>query len=143
MPVKKRIPIEKDLFIEPRSPSEKPRLVAGHCTKCGETFIPKQNLCPNCCTPTVQDAAVGPKGKLYSFTNVNSAGPAQYEYRGPVPYGVGLIEFPEGLRIYAPLTEWDPAKLKIGMTVEMVLEPLFTDQEGNDVIAYKFKPVKG
>ena len=36
---------------------------------------------------------------------------------------------------------YDFEKLKIGMEMEIVLEPLYKDSKGNDVMAWKFKPV--
>ena len=57
-----------------------------------------------------------------------------------VPYGVGLVDFPEGARIVAHLAEHDPEKLKVGMDMIMVIDKLFDDEEGNEVIGFKFKP---
>ena len=35
----------------------------------------------------------------------------------------------------------DPAQLKIGDEVEVVIEPLFTDDEDNEHIVWKWRPV--
>ena len=40
-----------------------------------------------------------------------------------VPYGVGYVELPGQVRVEARLTESDPAKLRIGMEMELVLVP--------------------
>jgi uncharacterized OB-fold protein len=88
----------------------------------------------------VEEALLGPKGKLYSFTNVNHAVPEGY--KGPIPYGVGIVEFPEGVRIVSYLTEGNPEKLKVGMDMLLVVEKLFEDGEGNEIIGFKFKPVQ-
>jgi uncharacterized OB-fold protein len=37
--------------------------------------------------------------------------------------------------------EADPKNLKFGMPVQLVTEKIRTDREGNDVIAFSFKPV--
>jgi len=37
--------------------------------------------------------------------------------------------------------EPDPKNLKFGMPVQMVTEKIRTDREGNDVIAFSFKPI--
>jgi uncharacterized OB-fold protein len=72
--------------------------------------------------------------------------PAPPPYKPPepfVPYGVGWVELPDGLRILAVFTNCDPDELAIGMEVEMVTEKLREDEEGNEVITYKFQPVQG
>ena len=40
------------------------------------------------------------------------------------------------------LTESDPAKLRIGMEMELVLIPLATDADGNEVMTFAFAPVE-
>jgi uncharacterized OB-fold protein len=53
-----------------------------------------------------------------------------------------MIELPEGLRVTAVLEENDPEKLRVGMEMELATTTFFEDQEGNEVLGYKFKPVK-
>ena len=45
--------------------------------------------------------------------------------------------------VEARLTERDPAKLAIGMPVELVIVPFRVDADGNDVLAFAFTPVDG
>ena len=78
-------------------------------------------------------------GKIYSVTVVTQRPPIYY--KGPVPYAMGFVELPEGVRVQALFTGCDPDSLEIGMNVELVIEKLFEDQEGHDVITYKFRPV--
>ncbi len=41
------------------------------------------------------------------------------------------------------ITECDPEKdIKIGMDMELVIDKLYDDEEENEVIAWKFRPVK-
>ena len=61
-------------------------------------------------------------------------------YRGPLPYGFGVVELTEGLRVITRLTENDPARLHPGLEVTLVIEPLFTDDDGTQVLAYAFAP---
>ena len=81
--------------------------------------------------------ALSKKGKIYTYTIVHNATPG---YTGPVPYAVGAIELPEGIVILSPLTQCDFDKLEVGMFVELVLEKLHEDENGNDVMSYKFRP---
>jgi len=71
--------------------------------------------------------------------------PKSPPYLGPtgddfVPYGVGYVELPGQLRVEARLTESDPEKLVIGMEMELVIDPLSIDDDGNQVVTYAFAP---
>ena len=77
-------------------------------------------------------------GTLYLFTVVHNAPPG---YRGPTPYGFGVVELPEGLRIISPLTEARLDNLYIGMPVQLRIAPLFSDDEGREVLVYAFQPL--
>jgi uncharacterized OB-fold protein len=50
------------------------------------------------------------------------------------PYGVGYVELPDQVRVEARLTESDPDRLRIGMTMELVIVP-FGDQ-----VTFAFAP---
>jgi hypothetical protein len=52
-----------------------------------------------------------------------------------------MVEMPEGLRVTAVLEEGDSSKLKVGMEMELVLAVFFEDDEGNEVLGYKFRAV--
>ena len=63
-------------------------------------------------------------------------------YPGPVPYGFGVVELDDGLRVITRLTEARLDRLRPGLAVRLVLEPLFTDDEGRAVISYAFAPAE-
>jgi uncharacterized OB-fold protein len=136
---KQTILVDIDLFEIPATASAAPKLIASKCKNCGEITFPKQIGCPNCCRDDVEEVKIGPKAKLFSFTNVNY--PVPEGYKGPVPYGVGVVDFAEGARIVTHLTEHDPAKLQIGMDMVLIIDKLFEDEAGNEIIGFKFKPV--
>jgi uncharacterized protein len=133
----KEILVGEGLFVRPKSPSEEPHLIGSKCTKCGEVTFPKQPWCANC-GGEAEELLLSKRGKLFSFSNVNN--PVPEGYKGPIPYGVGSVEV-DGTRIMCYITEWDPEKLKINMDMELVIEPLFIDDDGNEVIGFKFRPV--
>ena len=133
----KEISIGEGLFVRPQSPSEKPHLIGSKCKNCGEVTFPKQPWCANC-GGEAEELLLNSRGKLYSFSNVNN--PVPEGYKGPIPYGVGSVEV-DGVRVMCYITEPDPAKLKIDMDMDLVIESLFVDDEGNDVIGFKFRPV--
>ena len=43
--------------------------------------------------------------------------------------------------ITAVLDEDDPARLRVGMEMELIIASLFEDAEGNEVVGYKFRSV--
>ena len=130
----KEVLVGEGLFVRPQSPADEPHLIGSKCTSCGEVTFPRQPWCANC-GGDAEELLLSPRGKLYSFTNVNN--PVPEGYRGPIPYGVGVVEV-DGVRIMSYMTESDPAKMKIGMEMALSIESLFKDDEGNEVIGFKW-----
>ena len=135
---KKRIPVKQGLYRIPESENDAPALVANRCRSCGEIFFPARQICQNCQGQDLEDMTLGRSGVIYSFATVMQR-PASH-YRGPVPYSFGWVELPEGLRIETLFTDCNPDDLEIGLNVEMVMEKLHEDEEGNEVVCHKFRP---
>lgn len=57
------------------------------------------------------------------------------------PFGVGLVQLEDVIRVEGRLTENDPAKLEFGMEVELTMVPFTSDHDGNEVVTFAFKPV--
>lgn len=82
---------------------------------------------------------VASEGTLYTWTS--------QEFRPPSPpyvgaaeftrYGVGYVEFPEGILIEGILTTCDPDELQIGQTMRTVVISL------GDVETFAFEPAAG
>lgn len=134
-----RVDVGEGLFVHSQSAREVPHLLGSRCTHCAEVTFPKQHRCANCSSEEVEEIPLSSRGTLYSFTNVNY--PVPDGYKGPVPYGVGMVELPEGVRLLAHLTESDPRKLRVGMDMVLVLDKLFAEDDGTEVVGFKFKPV--
>jgi uncharacterized OB-fold protein len=87
---------------------------------------------------------VARRGKLWTWT-IQRFPPPTPPFAGDgeafVPFGVGYIELPEGIRIEARLTENDPEKLEIGMDMELVVEKFDEDADGNERMSFAFRPV--
>ena len=58
-----------------------------------------------------------------------------------VPFPIGSIELPEGVKILAPLVGCDIDSLSVDIPVELVVEPFYKDADGYEVLRYAFKPV--
>jgi uncharacterized OB-fold protein len=54
---------------------------------------------------------------------------------------VGYVDFSEGVRVLGQLTTCDPDKLKLDMEVQTELGRIAIDEQGDEVMSYKFKPL--
>jgi uncharacterized OB-fold protein len=139
---KNKIPVEEDLWEAPATPRKKPQLIGSRCTSCGEIYFPKKkkDLCIQCQKRSLENIRFGGTGKIISFTVVERA-PAGGFYKGPVPYAYGIVNLKDKVQLRS-LFAGDLDMLKVGMDVELVIEKLFDDDEGNELVAYKFRPIK-
>jgi uncharacterized OB-fold protein len=112
--------------------------------RCGGLHFPVQANCPHCAELSVETMALSRRGTLWTWT-VQTFPPPVPPYRGPidgfVPFGVGYVELPEGLRVQGRLTVNDPVRLRIGMEMELTLEPFGRDDEGRELLVHAFAPV--
>ncbi|TLF98309.1 Zn-ribbon domain-containing OB-fold protein [Nocardia cyriacigeorgica] len=125
-------------------PQEEFRLVGGACADCGATVFPIQQLCPRCSRPSIEQVELPRTGTLIAWTTQGFLpGPP---YLGDdtadtfEPFGVGLVQLGDVIRVEGRLTENDPEKLAFGMAVELTTVPLGTDGEGRQVLTFAFQP---
>lgn len=137
----KQIPVKKGLWTAASAPGEKPQLIGSRCRSCGEIYFPKKEkgICINCQQRDLEEVKLSPRGKIHSFTVVMQRPPIYY--KGPVPYGLAWVKLPEGVLFEALLTQCDLDAVRVGNDVELVIEVLHEDEEGNEVMTYKFRPV--
>jgi uncharacterized OB-fold protein len=122
----------------PDDPSQKPYLTGTRCNACGATYLGRRMACSRCfATDLVEDVKLSDKGELHVFSIVHQSAPGV-----PTPYIAAIVDLPEGVSVRCNITgvEPDPKNLKFGMPVVMQAEKIRTDREGNDVIAFSFKP---
>lgn len=121
------------------NPAEKPYLLGNQCTQCGAVYLGKRMACSKCfSTEPMNEVKLSDKGELHVFSIVHQSAPGV-----PTPYVAAIVDLPEGVSVRCNITgvEPDPKNLKFGMPVQMVAEKIREDREGNDVIAFSFKPV--
>jgi uncharacterized OB-fold protein len=136
----RKVPVEPSLFDIPASPDEPLLLNGSICTTCGRYFFPRVERCHLCgSTENVKNTKLGRKGKIWTYTNCCYAPPGG-GYKGKVPFGLGLVALDEGIIICTRINETDTSKLKVGMETELMLETLYTDDEGNDVVCFTYNP---
>ena len=133
-----QVAIEDGYFTIADEPGGTPRLLGSRCRSCGEHFYPRRLVCARCLHEGCEDVELGPRGTLWTWTYVHV--PLFAKKDGSVEaYGVGQVDLPEGPRIQAILVG-GPDDFEIGMELELDLETLSTDKDGNDVVIYRFKP---
>ena len=139
---KKRVPIKEGFLTTPLSDLRQARLQGSRCRSCGEVFLGIQPGCQSCGGAGMETVVLSNKGKLYSYTILRNRPPGNYMGPDPfVPFAVGLIELPEGIRVLAPLTHCNLDRLQVGADVDLALDRLYEDEEGSEVIAFSFRPV--
>jgi uncharacterized protein len=124
-------------------PADNPQLVGGRCGDCAATTFPAQRRCPRCSAAAMTELLLPRRGTLVAWTTQGF--PPGPPYAGPTgkaftPFGVGLVQLGDVIRIEARLTENDPAKLQFGMDVELAMVPFTSDDDGNEVVTFAFAP---
>lgn len=120
-------------------PETEARLLGNRCCGCGEVFFPRKTsgVCTHCQGEVLEEIKLSRQGTISAFTIVYQT-PAGGFYRGPVPYAYGTVDLPEGVRVLTQFAEpFD--RLALGKSVEMVVEKLSADAEGNDLLTYRFR----
>ena len=133
-----RVPIEAGYFTVPEDPADHPRLLGSRCPACGEHFFPRRHVCARCLHQGCDDVELGPTGTLWTWTYVHVPLFAKKD-RAVSAYGVGQVDLPEGPRVQALLLG-GPDDFEIGMAMVLDLETLRTDDDGREVVIFRFSP---
>lgn len=139
----RQVPIHEGLFTWP---STDPRLLGSRCNDCATVTFPASSGCPRCCGEDVEVIELAKRGKLWTFTiqGFPPKSPPYFRAETPEtfqPYGVGYVELPGQVRVASRLHASKPEDLEIGMEMELVIEKLYEDEDGNEVMSYAFRPV--
>lgn len=127
-----KVPIREGAFTE--SPNGG-ILLANKCKACGQIFFPKVVFCLSCLNEDLDEVQLSRRGRLYSYT----IGYMPSMHFQP-PYAIGYVDLPEGVRIFAPLEIVEGKPFQIDMEMEVLIEKLWQEDD-NEIIGYKFKPV--
>lgn len=131
-----RIPVREGIFSS-LDTSHEIALLGGRCPQCAACHFPAQEVCPYCSTEGCAAVELSRRGSLYVYTAITKAPPG---YLGSVPYGLGIVELPEGLRVVTRVAEANPERLSPGLRMRLMVEPLFTDDDGREIWSYAFAP---
>jgi uncharacterized OB-fold protein len=135
------IPVAEGIFTWP---GDAPQLIGSRCTACGIVTFPAQESCPRCASTEMEEHLLSRRGRLWAWTTQEFPPPSP-PYAGAsgdafAPYGVGYVELPGEVKVETRLTESDPEALSVGMEMELVVVPFRTDDDGNEVVTFAFRP---
>ena len=129
-----RVPVRAGLFEERDGDVT---LLGSRCRACGHYQFPAASMCPSCRGDDVEAVRLSSTGTLWGWTTVHTAPPG---YQGPVPFGFGVVELPEGLRVITRLEVTDVDAVTFGMPVRAATAALHTNDDGDTVVTYTFVP---
>jgi uncharacterized OB-fold protein len=127
-------------------PSDEPRVIGSRCGSCSFVTFPAQGACPRCGGDATTPIPLSRTGTLWTWTRQRFQ-PKNPPYIGREPanefepYGVGVIELPEG-RIEARLAGDINQELRIGMPMELTVVPFTTQEDGTEVLTFAFRPIE-
>jgi len=123
-----------------------PHLIGTQCEACGTYFFPKQSdYCrnPNCDSTDFREVELSRTGRIWSYTNACYKPPPPFVAQEPfVPYAIAAVELDkEKMVVLGQVIEGlTVADLKVGMPMELVLEPLHETE--NDIkVTWKWQPL--
>ncbi len=132
---KKRLPLKPYLFVMPDDPNKEPYLTAQRCKECSTYFYSGRKNCLQCGAEPMEVAPLSGRGKLFTYTIVHKQLPGALMQ---VPYGIAVVEMEEGVHVQS-VVDIDYENLKVGMDMEVYFDKMAEDEEGNDLLAFKFK----
>jgi len=133
------LPVVAGLFTDC---NDGPHLSGTRCASCDALYFPEVLSCrnPACLPKNVEPVLLPSRGKLISYTVQRYKPPPLFRVDGWAPYAIGLVDLGKGLEVMGMLTGFTLEEIEIGTDVHLVIETLFTDENGKNVVTYKFAP---
>jgi len=140
---KKELPFAPGFFTLPLSSRERVRLLGTKCRDCSAVLLGSRENCEACASRNVEVIPLSREGKVWSYTIMHYTPPWPFQIPNPYtpPIPVAWVKLPEGVLLVSHI-KCAPEEVKIDMPVELVIEKGWEDEEGNDVLMYRFGPVK-
>lgn len=126
--------------------AQEPHLLGSRCPACGTYSFPRARLsCPNpdCDGTELEDVPLSRRGKVWSFTDNRYQPPPPYVSPDPfVPYTIAAVELAEERMVVLGqvVPDADVTQLRAGTEVELVLGPLYEDDD-HEYLMWRWGPV--
>ncbi|MBI9091624.1 MAG: Zn-ribbon domain-containing OB-fold protein [Desulfobacterium sp.] len=116
--------------------ANKEKLVFQHCKGCDKNIFYPRIACPECFSDDLEWIEASGKGRVYTYTVVESNAPSAFV--GDMPYVIAIVKLEEGVQFLSNIVGCDPHSVVCEMPVEVVFERL------NDAFTLpKFTPMQG
>lgn len=109
-------------------------LIGTRCSRCGESFFPEHAVCGKCGNPDTEEVRLGGQARLFSYTIVHQL-PAGFI----APLAVGYGELDGSVLVLAPI-DAPPDRLVPGMLLDLHVGVTWTDEDGEPMLSYRFRP---
>lgn len=132
------VPVREGFFHIPESSDDKPYLIGSRCSICSYTCFPKKSVCVKCRRDdSMKEIKLGPYGVLETFTMMQ-VGASDF----PPPYLMGYVRTREGALVFTLITgcEARDDALEIGQEMELIIDKIKKDRQGNNLVGWKFRP---
>ena len=130
------------------TPGGDPALVGTRCTTCATVFFPREEgFCrnPGCTGASFDEIELSRTGRVWSYTDARYQPPPPYiPATDPYePFALAAVELEdEGLVVLGQVAAgFGVDDLTVGAPVELVVETLYTDDDGVDRTIWRWKPV--
>jgi hypothetical protein len=127
-----------------------PALVGSRCLTCATVYFPplatdRAGFCrnPTCVGEEFESAELSRRGTVWSYTDAQYQPPPPYVPRADPyePFALAAVELAEGITVLGQVADgYGVRDLRVGAEVELVVEPLYADDEGEKLI-WRWKPV--
>lgn len=122
-----------------------PHLLGSRCLACGTFAFPRETyFCrnPECDGTEFAEARLSRTGTIWSYTDARYQPPVPYRAADPyVPFAIAAVELADEQMVVMGqvVTGVGVEELHVGQTVELVLEPLYQDEE-HEYLVWKWRP---
>src|SRR5690606_3082998 len=125
-------------------------LLGTRCARCGTVFFPRETeLCrnPRCDGEQLDEVELSRRGRVWSYTDARYQPPPPYVPRTDPyePFALAAVELEgEGIVVLGQVADgYGIDDLAVGAPVELVVEPLYTDDDGVERTVWRWRPVAG
>jgi len=136
------VPFKPGFLTEPLTPLENVRLKGVRCRTCGALVLGPREHCINCTSTDLEEHIFATRGKIDTFTIIRTPPPPPYPKDQFKPFPAAWVLLDDGLIILSEITNVGLDEVEMGMPVELELTKGWTDENGNDVVMYKFRAMR-
>ncbi len=100
------------------------KLMGVRCGRCGKLTVPPRSVCTQCGSIQLAWTELPNTGKLVTYTIIHIAPP---RFQSLTPYAVGIVEFPERVRLPGMISNVKHEELKVGMALRIGFDTAIPD----------------